>query len=431
MLLPDAEIVIVGGGPIGCWTALQIRKRIPGARITVYERKKVYERDHILSIRKSSFFQWSKNTPKNAAFLSAIFNAQATFNIASGLHDGGPKIRVDLRDVPNSIFAYWRRLPRILDIRTIDFERIVKEECQNSDVTFVYRDMKTPDEVMDLHPACTRFIAADGARSKMRTALWDGENGMWRRDIFPSVDFNYTSHGQARYLRVNTYDKLGHVYAENIGIAKDGLSVVNLRLIVSPGEYAAIPPADFRRPLIVTPDLEFWNHTGVSPIYGRTLKQDFYDLIRLRARHANENITGNNIRITKIYLSQYRARGGFARSVERNGRRVDWFLVGDAAMGMPFYRSINSGLILASQLAYLLATPWVGQAFKAGVYNYYTRPFRVLREAANVRRTELRVRLYTGVIRPLLYKIAQTPARPLLALPFDLALRHLKYGKTS
>jgi len=74
---------------------------------------------------------------------------------------------------------------------------------------------------------------------------------------------------------------------------------------------------------------------------------------------------------------------------------------------------------------------FVGQAFKAGVYNYYTRPFRVLREGANVRRTELRVRLYTGVIRPLLYKTAQTPARPLLALPFDLALRHLKYGKTS
>ena len=406
MLLPDPEIVIVGGGPIGCWTALQIRKRIRGARITVYESKKVYERDHILSIRESSFFQWSKSTPENAAFLSAIFNAQATFSIASGLHGGGPKTQVDLRDAPNNIFAYWKRLPRILDIRTIDFGRLVKEECQKSGVTFVYRDMKTPDEVMDLHPACTRFVAADGAHSKMRAALWDGENGMWRRDIFPSIDFNYTSHGQARYLRVNTYDKLGHVYAENIGIEKDGKSLVNLRLIVSPREYAAIPPADFRKPLIVTPDAEFWNDTGVSPVYGRTLEQDFYDLVRLRTQHANEHMTGGDVRMTKIYLSQYRARK-FAKRIERNGRRADWFLVGDAAMGMPFYRSINSGLILGSQLAYLLATSWVGREFKAVVYNYYTRPFRILREGANVRRTELRVRLYTGVIRPLLYKIAR------------------------
>ena len=36
-----------------------------------------------------------------------------------------------------------------------------------------------------------------------------------------------------------------------------------------------------------------------------------------------------------------------------------------------------------------------------------------------------------GSSDPLLYKIAQTQARPLLAWPFDLALRHLKYGKTS
>jgi 2-polyprenyl-6-methoxyphenol hydroxylase-like FAD-dependent oxidoreductase len=48
------EIVIVGGGPIGCWTALQARKHTPNLNIVVYERFKSYRRDHAMTIRRRS-----------------------------------------------------------------------------------------------------------------------------------------------------------------------------------------------------------------------------------------------------------------------------------------------------------------------------------------------------------------------------------------
>lgn len=384
-----ADIVIVGGGPIGCWTALQLKRRDPSLRIVVYERKPVYERDHILSIQKGSFLQWSSNTESDRQFLKEVFNAQATFGFAASQAD---RKKTDTANLSGGKISYWRKLPKVLDIRTIDFERIVKTACQSAGVQFVYKKIDTPDEAMSLHPECSRFIAADGAHSKMRTGVF-GDDCLWKRDIYPSLDFNYASQGQAEYLRVNTYDKLGHVYAEYVGLEKNGTSAVNIRMIVSKEEYDNIPAANFKNPLTVTPDAPFWNKNGPSKTYGRTLKQDFYDLLALRAKHAKDIPTDGAVTMTKIYLSQYIAKK-FAKDVTHNGQKKSWFLVGDAAMGMPFYRSINSGLILGAQLGYLLTSKWVAAPAKSVVYNYYTRPFRMVREFDRIARTEAKIMQY-------------------------------------
>jgi 2-polyprenyl-6-methoxyphenol hydroxylase-like FAD-dependent oxidoreductase len=420
------ELVIVGAGPVGNWTGVQHLKRAPDAAVTLYERKPVYSRDHGLTIGRESFMQWSDVGPDNVQFLTEIYNAQANCAVAIN-----PE-RVtapDLSGLQGGRFETWRALPKLLDIRNLDFERITRNEVCRLGAKVNIEEVASPEEVMDRHPNCSNFVAADGAHSKMRTALW-GKDCLIERDIYPSLDFNYASHGQAGYLRVNTYDKLAHVYAENIGIATNGQSSINLRFIVSPEEYNALPEANFRRPLIVTPDAPFWQGLPTSRWYGRNLQQDFYDLMALRAQHAREEPTDDPIRMTKIMLSKYRAKE-FATSVMHKGRKVNWYLVGDAAMGMPFYRSINSGLILGSQLAYLLNANWVPEAARTGVYNYYTRPFRVTREFARGAKTEARIVFYKNVCRPLMYKVAQTPAAPLVRVPANVALKHLKLGKTS
>jgi hypothetical protein len=422
-----ANIVIVGGGPIGCWTALQIKKRDPQANIVIYERRPVYQRNHILSIGKESFFQWSKNDDANVPFLNAVFNAQSTCSIAWGLNAGGLKPAIDLGTLPHNRLFYWLNLPKVLDIRAVDFESILKDECEKAEIDFIYKGINSPDEAMDLHRECTKFIDATGANSKIRETLL---GKVIPRDIFPSLDFNYVSHGQARYLRVNTYDKLGHVYAENIGLEENGTSSVNIRMIVSKGEYDALPKATFKEPLILTPDSPEWEALGPSKIYGRTLKQDFYDLRALRHLHANENPVDGPVSMTKVYLSKYRAKK-FATEVEHGGKTRSWFLVGDSPMGMPFYRSVNSGIIMGSQLAYLLTTPLVPDSQKTNVYNYYTRPCRLAREWVRTTKTELRIMAYKNVFRPVLHHIARTPAAPLVQVPLDYALKTLKFGKTS
>lgn len=420
----SCDFVVIGGGPIGTWTALQIKMRSPDARILVYERHPVYQRDHILSIRKESFLQWSKSSKSNADFLRRIYQAQATYSETLFEHEKPPVI--DFDNIAGSKLLSWRSLPSVLDIRTIDFERILKEESQRLGIRFVYEKVEHPNEVMDRHPECRHFIAADGANSKMRTFVF-GENAIKRRDIFPSLDFNYVSYGQPKYLPINTYDKLGHVFAEYVGLKSEGRSKINIRFIVSKDEYAAVPEATFKNPLTVTPDSEFWNRLGPSQMYGRTLKQDFYDLLGLRHEHAHDNPSEDTVTMTKIYLSQYRARE-FAKSIMSGGKKRTWYLVGDAAMGMPFFRSVNSGLILGAQLAYLLTTNLVGDEFKAGVYNHYTKPSRVMREFTRVAAVEARIRFYTGLLRPFYHHTAHSFAAPLVRGPLDWGLKKLGRG---
>ena len=44
------ELVCIGGGPVGIWTAIQIKKRKPQTDITIYERFETYQRSHVLHL---------------------------------------------------------------------------------------------------------------------------------------------------------------------------------------------------------------------------------------------------------------------------------------------------------------------------------------------------------------------------------------------
>jgi hypothetical protein len=404
----ESKIVIVGGGPIGCWTALQVKSRNPHLDVTIYERSRDYQRDHIMTIRRSSFLRWSARSAQNDRLLAWLFGAQATCSELCGPRAVAPA---------SGGVAEW------LDIRTLDFERIVKEDCGARGIRFVYKKVESPGEVMEAHPDCLQFIAADGANSRMRTAIW-GADCLSRYDILPSLDFKYKAIGQPRYLLKSTFDRLAHMGLENINLeGPDGCSDVNLRFVVSQTDYDAIPSATFKEPLIVTPDAAFWSGMSRKPLYtGRTFREDFYDFLEMRRAFAGERIADAPITMTKIYLSRYAARE-FARTIGCGARNRTWFLVGDAATGMPFYRSVNSGLILGSQLGLLLSTRRSARQ-RVRIYNHLIRPARVASEFRRTRYLECKAHALMKVIRPILFHAARMPGlRAPIVEPFDVVAR--------
>ena len=50
------HIAIIGAGPVGLWTAIQIKKRSPDAQVTLFERYDEYKRHHVVSVQRSSLF---------------------------------------------------------------------------------------------------------------------------------------------------------------------------------------------------------------------------------------------------------------------------------------------------------------------------------------------------------------------------------------
>jgi hypothetical protein len=92
-------------------------------------------------------------------------------------------------------------------------------------------------------------------------------------------------------------------------------------------------------------------------------------------------------------------------------------------MGMPFYRSINSGLILGAQLGLLLSTS-TSPGKKAAIYNRVVRPARVASEFRRTKYLECKAHALLKVIRPILFHAVRIPGlRGLVVKPFDVVAR--------
>jgi 2-polyprenyl-6-methoxyphenol hydroxylase-like FAD-dependent oxidoreductase len=72
----NLEIVIIGSGPIGCWTALQAKRRNIKLNITVYERFENYQRDHIMTIRTKFIMHCQPQVKEHEEFILRLFSLQ-------------------------------------------------------------------------------------------------------------------------------------------------------------------------------------------------------------------------------------------------------------------------------------------------------------------------------------------------------------------
>lgn len=422
-----ADIVIVGGGPIGCWQAIQIKKRAPHLTIRIYERHEQYQRDHLMSINRASLLRHAKKTA-DAAEADFFAKIAAANNRPGNDHKASA-------------------LSPVTYIRTLDFEAILKDYCLTLGIDVVYDKIASPQDAMERHPECQYFIAADGAHSAMRNALLGGEeNSVIRKNLLHSIDVKYDTLGQAQYMRIPTYKKVSGIVIESIGSAKivspeDPLyarlaandtreqtapnftkaaangatpqrpaqpplttSTVALRFIVDQKAYDSLPEATFRAPLTLDQTPSF-----CDPIV---------NFQELRSRHTGEQRISGSEKITKITLSQYASKK-FAAPVKINERTAHWFMAGDAAMGMPFYRSINSGLLLASQLAGIIASRSSGNA-KSRTYNTL-RTFKVSAEFGKVALKLAGIKTYKNVVRPVLRNAPFIIAAPIV-LPIALGI---------
>jgi hypothetical protein len=52
---PSPDIIFIGGGPVGLWTAIQLSLYNPTANILVFEKYATYQRSHVLLLSKASF----------------------------------------------------------------------------------------------------------------------------------------------------------------------------------------------------------------------------------------------------------------------------------------------------------------------------------------------------------------------------------------
>jgi len=305
----DKKYVIIGAGPVGLWTAIQLKKRNPDCDVVFYERYTEYKRKHILKIQNSSlFFGASKVKSKNDdVFFNNVFEA--------------PRFKIKMSPLAKNY------------ISTKSIEAGLKTWALKLGCKIVLQKIETLDELITLHGKDTDFIIANGASSDLRAQLI-GDN-VERMDLQHIIELKSTIIGNLKKLKTKDLNKFKNLGFEYIGKKVNNKTSFNLRLFVSEKEYEQMPEASFKEPL---KDYNF---------LPKTIKNDLI----LYAKLHNISISDlfDTGQVSKLQLSVY-----CANEFAKEYKGANFFLVGDAAMGVPYFRALNSGLVLGSRLSYIL-----------------------------------------------------------------------------
>ncbi len=316
------ELICVGGGPVGIWTAIQIKKRNPNTEITIYERFETYQRSHVLRLDYWSLTLYAKvlgNDFENE-FLKEITN----------------KTMKDIQLNPT----------KSIYVRTNDLEVALKKYAQNLGINIVYKKVSTLEEVESLHPNCQHFIAADGANSLFRKQLL-GEDDIEKTALQYIIEMKYSVNNKTSKIKLGEVFKVNseteYMGFEYVGRFKNDTTPISIRFFIDEETYNNIPGATFKDPLTIEGIRLNNNLSDLDTTINRYL--DY------RKEKCHDIVDYNNIKISKLPLNVYCAH---KFGIERNGKA--WFLTGDAALGVPYFRSLNSGLMLGSRLSQILTS---------------------------------------------------------------------------
>lgn len=295
------NVLIVGGGPIGLATAVQAKILNPSLQITFVDKHIEYKRTQRLRLDSSSF----SHMPNNSELKEII----------AGFKN---KKLVPIQDIESS-------LKKLAEKIGIVFENYEFTDC---------------DSLLKKYPATNVIVGADGAHSTVRKVAYSHE---FKK--FDTVQYlaqvQYTV--RSKPSRLGGSAKLFNSSYAGTFVEESVNSVTNqvsLRFFIDKTTFEQVKDAKARNPW----SLEDKRIPGV-------LKSKVYSWIQSRGLNNGETVHPSSaIELTAIKLDVYTAGNTV---ICRDGRV--WCLVGDAAGGVPFFRSINKGFKESSHLARALA----------------------------------------------------------------------------
>jgi hypothetical protein len=330
------DLVIVGAGPIGLWTALQIKDWMPDLSITMLEKHNSYQRNHQLRINPRSLpFPWSVR--ENSHSYEAVQFLRNNLN---------PKT-----DVVEGVLAAAAEKAKITILRSspfVDKASLLKQ-----------------------FPQTKIFIGADGAHSLFRKQIF-GEELIKEQELQYIAELKYSVQGPAQQVSLTQKVALnamtGTFNCRYIGSyhAVTNTTPITIRTVIPYESFTSLQEWSFRQP----GDLKALEQKDLG----------VYDFFQKWIEKANDTPIGlGRVTVTKLgcYMSpsvvlhktfqteeiedekeevQSSFSGFLAMWQKGNGNKTAsqeriFLLCGDAAFGVPFFRSMNNGLLCGQKLA--------------------------------------------------------------------------------
>ncbi len=314
--LSPPNIVFIGAGPVGLWTAIQTKLRNPALKIVMYEKYEEYQRLHTLQLNKHSY---------------------------EGIPDD-PR----LQSIVDSFSSH---------VKTSEIEEKFKAYAEDLGIEFCYEAVENCEEFAQKFPDDTVIVGSDGSHSIVHKEIFNSEL-QYEEDMQYVAELKYFVKGPTSKLNpilegipVMTHSKF--TVQETVGKEKDGMTPVTLRFFVDEQTFNHMRGEDGKGATFKKP----FRYNDLNQTYfPRDLAKSMKAWLSWRRKIKHErriefevdNINGE--KITAINLAVYASKE-FVK--EAHGKT--WAKVGDALAGFPYYRALNAGLLCGTQLALALS----------------------------------------------------------------------------
>jgi hypothetical protein len=380
-----AVVVVVGGGPVGLWTAAQLKLMRPLWRIVVAERHATYLRSHVLRVDALSFAGVVPH-PEAHAFVARLLGGRA---------------RVAVRTT--ELEAALRTLSAALGVAVMAGEPVRAlplgagrwlEAGGGGGGGGGGGASQHSAALRAALESASAVVVADGARSPGRRLLLGGEGGSGTREaasLAHMVHVRYEVAGAATALKpmqaAALFNAMGLVGEEYVGKPRRGATPCTLTLVIDDESLLGGLRGAAAQPLAGAP-LQTRLRTAITlwlnckaEIHGETRVRgsEVIAAVNLSVYCAQKFVAYASVIAPKSASEKTQvAAEGAAAAKGPSGETPDeeaapatspllgdlatvlppdvaFAIVGDAAFGVPFYRSLNNGLMCASELAAALS----------------------------------------------------------------------------
>lgn len=308
------EIVFVGAGPLGLWTAIQIKLKNPTLDIVFKEKKEIYTRTHTLLLQPGSFAGCLKD---ETGIIQGIITQLKT----------NPHIRTDLLE--ESFRALARQLGIKIDIQAVqDIEQ----------------------DILKDYPDAALIVGSDGVRSKVRTQVFGEENTV-KEELAYTAQIKYFVQGNALSASKVLQDfpllkQSAYLSSINIGKQHEGKTPVTIQMKIDKTTYEQIrAKTTYGKPIQIFSD-------QIEEQLPAKLLNDIKTQLGFRLSN-HENIIIDDVKLTTTELPQQRCKQVTKLT---NGRYHA--VIGDAALALSYFKGMNKGLQLATLFAQTVSDNW-------------------------------------------------------------------------
>ena len=335
-----ADVVIVGGGPIGLANAWGIKKLNPSLKVVVLEKYEQYQRKHTLVMQHQQLDKLMKATgTEQNAILCALL----------------ARLKKDAHIRTNELESIFKQLAIDCGVEIIIEEvvdksvKIVVDELLDNGETVIQKVQKISNNQQLLRCNPKLIIGADGTHSVVSRTFFP-EGNQIKHEFDYVLQLRYEIKGEEQAEAINStafYQQMarqGLVGNEYMGHFDDKTKTtpVTMQMMISKEDFEKLQAATSKNPIL--PFIKEKESISEQPI--ADLPPHIRNFINkyLIAKLKSCNLDGTKIDKNTVRISVNEAPATHARQVINEYNSVPVALAGDAGLGLSYFKGLNAGL---------------------------------------------------------------------------------------